>query len=83
MKFDFKSIFPAITAFIAFILTLLCLFAGSQKDLLDNADLLTVRQENTTTQTMLTRASYTLRKATRTRSITFTPSMSCHTARAL
>lgn len=43
MKVDFKGIFPALTAFIAFIVTLLCLFAGSQKDLLDNADLLTVR----------------------------------------
>ncbi|KAJ6108539.1 hypothetical protein N7523_009862 [Penicillium sp. IBT 18751x] len=42
MKVDFKSIFPAIAAFIAFILTLLCLFAGSQKALLDNADLLTL-----------------------------------------
>lgn len=42
MKVDFKGIFPALTAFIAFIVTLLCLFAGSQKNLLDNADLLTL-----------------------------------------
>lgn len=41
---DLKGLFPAATAFIAFIVTLLCLFAGSQKSLLDNADLLTVRR---------------------------------------
>lgn len=43
MKVDFKKIFPALTAFIAFILTLCCLFAGTQQNLLDGADLLTVR----------------------------------------
>jgi hypothetical protein len=43
MKFNLKAALPEITAFIAFILTLLCLFAGTQKNLLDNADLLTVR----------------------------------------
>ncbi|OQE31584.1 hypothetical protein PENSTE_c001G07833 [Penicillium steckii] len=42
MKVDFKKIFPALTAFIAFILTLCCLFAGTQKNLLDGADLLTL-----------------------------------------
>jgi len=42
MKVNFKGIFPAITAFTAFILALLCLFAGSQTSLLDDADLLTV-----------------------------------------
>jgi hypothetical protein len=39
---DFKSLFPTITAFIAFIITILCLFAGTQKNFLDGADLLTV-----------------------------------------
>ncbi|KAJ5776840.1 hypothetical protein N7520_000086 [Penicillium odoratum] len=39
---DFKALFPAGAAFIAFILTLLCLFAGTQRNLLDNADLLTL-----------------------------------------
>ncbi|KAJ5112461.1 hypothetical protein N7532_000506 [Penicillium argentinense] len=42
MKLDLKSVFPAITAFIAFILTLCCLFAGTQKNLLDGTDLLTL-----------------------------------------
>ncbi|CAI7600795.1 unnamed protein product [Penicillium pancosmium] len=42
MKVDFKKIFPALTAFIAFILTLCCLFAGTQQNLLDGADLLTL-----------------------------------------
>lgn len=50
MKVTFRSIFPAITAFISFILTLLCLFAGSQKNLLNNADLLTVGGESEITQ---------------------------------
>lgn len=40
---DLKSIFPTITAFIAFIITLCCLFAGTQKNLLDSVNLLTVR----------------------------------------
>lgn len=39
---DFKSLFPTVTAFIAFILTLLCLFAGSQRNFLEDVDLLTV-----------------------------------------
>ncbi|OQD81818.1 hypothetical protein PENANT_c025G07283 [Penicillium antarcticum] len=39
---DFKALFPTITAFIAFIITILCLFAGTQKDFLDGADLLTL-----------------------------------------
>lgn len=39
---DPKTFFPAVTAFIAFILTLICLFAGTQRNLLDEADLLTV-----------------------------------------
>ncbi|KAJ5273113.1 hypothetical protein N7478_008238 [Penicillium angulare] len=39
---DLKRIFPEVTAFIAFILTLLCLFAGTQRNLLDNADILTL-----------------------------------------
>lgn len=47
---DLKGIFPAVTAFIAFLITLLCLFAGTQKNLLDNADLLTVRSRPTTTE---------------------------------
>ncbi|KAJ5738811.1 hypothetical protein N7493_001966 [Penicillium malachiteum] len=38
----FKGLFPIIAGFIAFILTLLCLFAGTQRNLLDNADLLTL-----------------------------------------
>ncbi|KAJ5896366.1 uncharacterized protein N7473_005765 [Penicillium subrubescens] len=39
---DLKSFFPTITAFIAFIITLCCLFAGTQKNLLDNVNLLTL-----------------------------------------
>ncbi|OOQ85334.1 hypothetical protein PEBR_26103 [Penicillium brasilianum] len=39
---DLKSIFPTITAFIAFIITLCCLFAGTQKNLLDSVNLLTL-----------------------------------------
>ncbi|KAJ5569727.1 uncharacterized protein N7459_009157 [Penicillium hispanicum] len=39
---DFKRLFPAVTAFIAFIITLCCLFAGTQKNLLDSVDLLTL-----------------------------------------
>ncbi|CAG8028924.1 unnamed protein product [Penicillium nalgiovense] len=39
---DFKSLFPTVTAFIAFILTLLCLFAGSQRNFLEDVDLLTL-----------------------------------------
>lgn len=47
---DSKMFCPAATAFIAFILTLLCLFAGTQRNLLDEVDLLTVRhwKENET-----------------------------------
>lgn len=39
---DLKSLFPTVTAFIAFILTLLCLFAGTQRNFLEDVDLLTV-----------------------------------------
>ncbi|KAJ5143807.1 uncharacterized protein N7515_002594 [Penicillium bovifimosum] len=39
---DFKRLFPTVAGFIAFILTLLCLFAGTQRNLLDDADLLTL-----------------------------------------
>jgi hypothetical protein len=40
---DLKGLFPTVTAFIAFIITLCCLFAGSQKNILDSVNLLTVR----------------------------------------
>ncbi|KAJ5666934.1 hypothetical protein N7462_011343, partial [Penicillium macrosclerotiorum] len=40
--FDLKAFFPTLTAFIAFIITLCCLFAGTQKNLLNEADLLTL-----------------------------------------
>ncbi|KAJ5907555.1 hypothetical protein N7495_000237 [Penicillium taxi] len=39
---DLKSLFPSVTAFIAFILILCCIFAGTQKNLLNNADLFTL-----------------------------------------
>ncbi|KAF3029500.1 hypothetical protein E8E15_010829 [Penicillium rubens] len=39
---DLKSLFPTVTAFIAFILTLLCLFAGTQRNFLEDVDLLTL-----------------------------------------
>ncbi|KAJ5938536.1 hypothetical protein N7466_001670 [Penicillium verhagenii] len=39
---DFKGLFPVGAVFIAFILTLLCLFAGTQRNLLDGADILTL-----------------------------------------
>ncbi|KAJ5747529.1 uncharacterized protein N7511_009225 [Penicillium nucicola] len=45
---DFKALFPTITAFVAFIITLLCLFAGTQKNFLDDADLLTLYTPSTT-----------------------------------
>ncbi|PYH87674.1 hypothetical protein BO71DRAFT_393044 [Aspergillus ellipticus CBS 707.79] len=38
--------FPTITAFIAFILTLLCLFAGTQKAIIPSANLMTVLTSN-------------------------------------
>lgn len=41
-KMDLKVLFPTVTAFIAFILTLMCLFSGTQKDLMDDVHLLTV-----------------------------------------
>jgi hypothetical protein len=39
---DLKGLFPTVTAFIAFIITILCLFAGTQKNFLSGADLFTV-----------------------------------------
>ncbi|KAJ5634976.1 uncharacterized protein N7484_008289 [Penicillium longicatenatum] len=39
---NLKGLFPVAAAFIAFILTLLCLFAGTQRNLLDGADILTL-----------------------------------------
>jgi hypothetical protein len=39
---DFKGLFPTVTVFIAFIISILCLFAGTQRNFLDAADLLTV-----------------------------------------
>lgn len=40
---DLKGLFPTVTAFIAFIITLCCLFAGTKKNTLDSVNLLTVR----------------------------------------
>ncbi|KAJ5320105.1 hypothetical protein N7508_000388 [Penicillium antarcticum] len=48
---DFKALLPTITAFIAFIITILCLFAGTQKDFLDGADLLTLYTPSATPST--------------------------------
>ncbi|KGO76926.1 Actin cortical patch SUR7/pH-response regulator PalI [Penicillium italicum] len=39
---DFKGLFQTVTVFVAFILTLLCLFAGTQRNLLEDVDLLTL-----------------------------------------
>ncbi|KAJ5081717.1 hypothetical protein NUU61_009981 [Penicillium alfredii] len=39
---DFKPFFPTVTTFIAFIITILCLFAGTQKNFLDTVDVLTL-----------------------------------------
>jgi len=39
---DFKGLFQTVAVFVAFILTLLCLFAGTQKNFLEDVDLLTV-----------------------------------------
>ncbi|KAJ5542337.1 Actin cortical patch SUR7/pH-response regulator PalI [Penicillium sp. DV-2018c] len=39
---DFKGLFPSVTAFIAFIITLLCLFAGTQRHFLNDVDLMTL-----------------------------------------
>lgn len=38
----FNGLFQTVTVFIAFILTLLCLFAGTQRNFLEDVDLLTV-----------------------------------------
>jgi len=38
------GIVPTVCAFAALILSLLCLFAGSQKNFLEEADILTVRR---------------------------------------
>jgi hypothetical protein len=46
---NLKGLFPVAAAFIAFILTLLCLFAGTQRNLLDGADILTVCCDCTST----------------------------------
>lgn len=42
-KLDLKVLLPTVAAFIAFILTLMCLFAGTEKGLMDDVHLLTVR----------------------------------------
>jgi hypothetical protein len=39
---DFKRLLPTVAVFIAFIITILCLFAGTQRNFLDGVDLLTV-----------------------------------------
>ncbi|CAI7566722.1 unnamed protein product [Penicillium glandicola] len=39
---DFKGLFQTVTVFVAFILTLLCLFAGTQKNFLNDVELLTL-----------------------------------------
>ncbi|KAJ5501209.1 hypothetical protein LT330_001216 [Penicillium expansum] len=39
---DFRGLFQTVTVFVAFILTLLCLFAGTQRNLLEDVDLLTL-----------------------------------------
>ncbi|KAJ5232911.1 hypothetical protein N7468_005867 [Penicillium chermesinum] len=41
-KPDPKTLFPTVTAFIAFILTLMCLFAGTETGLMDDVHLLTL-----------------------------------------
>ncbi|OQE04571.1 hypothetical protein PENVUL_c032G09560 [Penicillium vulpinum] len=40
---DLKSLFPTVTVFIAFIITILCLFAGTQRNFLYDVDILTLR----------------------------------------
>ncbi|KAJ5787551.1 Actin cortical patch SUR7/pH-response regulator PalI [Penicillium paradoxum] len=42
MMFDSRGLFPAITVLVAFILTILCLFAGTRTDFLGDADILTL-----------------------------------------
>ncbi|KAK9847747.1 hypothetical protein MYU51_018243 [Penicillium brevicompactum] len=37
-----RALFPTVTVFISFIITILCLFAGTQKNFLENVDLLTL-----------------------------------------
>ncbi|KAJ5474369.1 Actin cortical patch SUR7/pH-response regulator PalI [Penicillium sp. IBT 31633x] len=49
---DLKSLFPTITGFIAFIITLLCLFAGTQRGFLDDAELLTLYTPASSTDTV-------------------------------
>ncbi|KAJ5194166.1 Actin cortical patch SUR7/pH-response regulator PalI [Penicillium cf. griseofulvum] len=39
---DFKGLFPTVTVFIAFIISILCLFAGTHRNFLDGVDLLTL-----------------------------------------
>ncbi|KAJ6012103.1 hypothetical protein N7499_012927 [Penicillium canescens] len=51
---DLKGLFPTVTAFIAFIITILCLFAGTQKNFLNGADLLTLYTPSSQTKTQTT-----------------------------
>lgn len=44
---DLKGLFPTVTAFIALVITLCCLFAGTQTNVLDSVNLLTVRPSPT------------------------------------
>lgn len=60
---DAKGIFPTVTVFIAFIITILCLFAGTQKNFLGSVDLLTVSPPVIFTSNRLTMSSYTHQKA--------------------
>ncbi|CRL18472.1 Actin cortical patch SUR7/pH-response regulator PalI [Penicillium camemberti] len=46
---DFKGLFQTVAVFVAFILTLLCLFAGTQKNFLEDVDLLTLSTPSVST----------------------------------
>ncbi|CDM27629.1 hypothetical protein DTO013E5_2697 [Penicillium roqueforti] len=45
---DFKGLFQTVAVFVAFILTLLCLFSGTQRNFLDDVDILTLYTPDST-----------------------------------
>ena len=61
---DFKGLFQTVAVFVAFILTLLCLFSGTQRNFLDDVDILTVSP---------TVSKYSLEVAGRVRRLTRPP----------
>lgn len=80
-EFNCLSLLPTITAFIAFILSLLCLFAGTKTNFLTGTDILTVCLFQGI-WVSANKFSYIHQSAMKLGSTTSTRSMSCHTAPA-